>query len=51
MKRLFSGNPYPPIIMQEVDYSHNLLNVLLKNAIYRQMSNLQTQHADIISGK
>ncbi|EJW81220.1 hypothetical protein WUBG_07872 [Wuchereria bancrofti] len=39
------GNPYPPIVIEQMDYSHNLLNVLLKNAIYQQMSNLQTQHA------
>ncbi|KAL3994858.1 Ribosomal protein L17 family protein [Acanthocheilonema viteae] len=46
-----NGNPYPPIVVQEVDYSHNLLNVLLKNAVYQQMSNLQKQYADIISVK
>ncbi|VDO54773.1 unnamed protein product [Onchocerca flexuosa] len=46
-----NGNPYPPIVIEEMDHSHNLLNVLLKNAIYQQMSNLQIQHADIISAK
>ncbi|MCP9262146.1 hypothetical protein DINM_005438 [Dirofilaria immitis] len=25
-----NGNPYPPIVIEEMDYSHNLLNVLLK---------------------
>ncbi|VDN84233.1 unnamed protein product [Brugia pahangi] len=41
----FSGNPYPPIVIEQMVYSHNLLNVLLKNAICQQMSNLQMQHA------
>ncbi|VDO06999.1 unnamed protein product [Brugia timori] len=38
-------NPYPPIVIEQMVYSHNLLNVLLKNAICQQMSNLQMQHA------
>lgn len=37
-----NGNPYPPVVTRETDYSHNLLNVLLKNAIQQQMSSLQT---------
>lgn len=40
-----NGNPYPPIVIEQMVYSHNLLNVLLKNAICQQMSNLQMQHA------
>uniref|UniRef100_A0A1I8EK26 Large ribosomal subunit protein bL17m n=1 Tax=Wuchereria bancrofti TaxID=6293 RepID=A0A1I8EK26_WUCBA len=44
-KKSDCSNPYPPIVIEQMDYSHNLLNVLLKNAIYQQMSNLQTQHA------
>lgn len=46
MEFLISGNPYPPVVIQEMDYSHNLLNVLLKNAVCQQMSNLQMQHAN-----
>ncbi|VDN05969.1 unnamed protein product [Thelazia callipaeda] len=37
------GNPYPPVITKEVDYSHNLLNILLRNAVYRQTSSLLSQ--------
>uniref|UniRef100_A0A915PQA5 Large ribosomal subunit protein bL17m n=1 Tax=Setaria digitata TaxID=48799 RepID=A0A915PQA5_9BILA len=43
------GNPYPPIITQKMDYSHNLLNVLLKNAIYQQMSNLEKRCTEAMS--
>ncbi|MFH4978423.1 hypothetical protein AB6A40_005132 [Gnathostoma spinigerum] len=33
------GNPYPPVVPEPEDYSGNLLNVLLKNALRRKMQN------------